>query len=239
MGSSAILIGAIALGTALVCLFAGYRWGRSNVRSQVEDALDMARVSADSREFALREQLDQKMLELGELRARAEEVKVLQEQLAQSRSSQLYNSPRANPLSHIPEPEQNLPVHLHETESVAAVAENPIQTFFHPKELKPQPFSPNHDVPIEAKRSPAARFPTSFPSAFGAPTPPPDTMKPQPVQPATPAPAQPAKLPAVQTSKPVAVQPEKPRAVKPVPAVNNDDWDEFAKSLEALKNLQK
>ena len=87
MVHTAILIGAAALGIALLCLLAGYRWGRSNVRSQIEDALDMARVSADAREFALREQLDEKMLEVSELRAQANEVALLRDQLEQLQSS--------------------------------------------------------------------------------------------------------------------------------------------------------
>lgn len=228
MGSSAILIGAIALGTALVCLFAGYRWGRSNVRSQIEDALDMARVSADAREYALREQLDEKMLELGELRARADEVKVVQEELAQLQSSQIQRSHGAH--SRFEKPDQAIeiiPEHSHTVEFVAAVAENPIQSFFRPNKKKPQPPSASLDAPSETKPS-AARFPASFSSTFTAHTPSPEPVKPEPVQSPKPAVVQPAKL-----------QPAKSPSVKPVPAVNNDDWDEFAKSLEALKNLQK
>ena len=40
MGHTATLIGAVALFTGLVCLLCGYLWGRSNVKSQVEDAVD-------------------------------------------------------------------------------------------------------------------------------------------------------------------------------------------------------
>ena len=232
MGHTAILIGAAALGIALLCLFAGYLWGRSNVRSQIEDALDKVRISADAREFALREQLDDKMFELGELRARADEAQVMKEQLAQLQSSHLQDS--HDPHSHFELPEQPaeiIPEHSHTVGSVAAVAEDPIQSFFHPNRQKPQPLSANDDAPVETNRPPAARFPASFSSTFTAPDDSPEPVKPKPVQPAKPAAVQPGKI--------QPVQPARPLAVKPVPAVNNDDWDEFAKSLEALKNLQK
>ncbi|WP_348264877.1 hypothetical protein P8935_10145 [Telmatobacter sp. DSM 110680] len=256
MGHTAILIGAAALGIALICLFAGYLWGRSNVRSQIEDALDKVRVSADAREFALREQLDEKMLEVVNLRARADEVPLLREQLAQLQASHLQNSHGTHSRFELPEsPLEITPEHSQTIESVAAVVEDPIQSFFHPNKQKSQPLSAIHDTPVETKRPLAARFPASFSSTFSVPAASPEVMKAKPdeppkpvaIQPAKPASVQPAKLAAVQTAKPAAVQPAKLQpplrattpAVKPVPAVNNDDWDEFAKSLEALKNLQK
>ncbi len=92
MASSVILVGAVALGTGLICLVCGYLWGRSNVRSLIEDALDKARISADAREFSVREELDEKMLELAELRASAEEVPRLREQLEQLKSERTRGS---------------------------------------------------------------------------------------------------------------------------------------------------
>jgi hypothetical protein len=232
MGHTAILIRAAALGIALICLFAGYLWGRSNVRSQIEDALDKVRVSADAREFALREQLDDKMFELGELRARADEAQVLKEQLAQLQSSHLQDSHDPHSRFELPEqPAEIIPEHSHKVGSIAAVADNLIQSFSHTREEMPQPLSINHDAPFETKRPPAARFPASFSSTFTATEASPEPVKPKPVQPARPAAVQPAKV--------QPAQPTRPPAVKPVAAVNNDDWDEFAKSLEALKNLQK
>ncbi len=240
MGHTAILIGAAALGIALICLFAGYLWGRSNVRSQIEDALDKVRVSADAREFALREQLDDKMFELNELRARADEAQAMKEQLAQLQSSHLQDSHDAHSRFELPEqPAEIILEHSHNVGSIAAVADNPIQSFSRPTEQMPQPLSINHDAPVETKRPPAARFPASFSSTFTATEASPEPVKPKPVQPARPAAVQPAKIQAVQPAKVQPAQPTRPPAVKPVAAVNNDDWDEFAKSLEALKNLQK
>ena len=232
MGSSAILIGAIALGTALICLFAGFRWGRSNVRSQIEDALDMARVSADAREFALREQLDQKMLEVSELRARAEEVQALQDEVARLRSS-----PGIQTQIDLPENEiEIIPEDPPILESVAAVAD-PIQRFFHREEQKPQSLNAAHDIAAQPKRAP---FPNSFSSTFSArPAASPAPLAPEPAESAEPPAVQPARPAAARPSEPPTVQPAKPVAAKPVRAVNNDDWDEFAKSLEVLKSLQK
>jgi hypothetical protein len=210
MGNTAILIGAVALGTALICLFLGYRWGRSNVRSQVEDALDMARVSADAREFALREQLDEKMLELGEVRARAEEVILLQAKLEQLRSSKLHNSPSGSVAAEIPENENthNRPEQKKRTAPVAGSAEKTMQKFLRSNEQKSKQLDENQDaLPEKSSRLPVTKFPVKFPHSFT-----PQNTMPEPV---------------------------KSPALKPVPAINNDEWDEFAKSLAALKDLQK
>jgi hypothetical protein len=236
MGHTAILIGAAALGIALLCLFAGYRWGRSNVRSQIEDALDMARVSADAREFALREQLDEKMLEVSELRAQADEVSLLREQLEQLQSSRsLSAGSEPSPID-----EQSAPENQQEPEPFVAVAENPIQSFFHPKTELPQTPVAKHDSPHETQRRPAVKFPSSFTSTFSASISAPEPVKAEPSQPAKPLTIPVAVPAAAKSAKPVAVQTAKPpQPAKAAPAVNNDDWDEFAKSLEALKKLQK
>lgn len=89
-------MGAIALAIALICLFSGYFWGRSNVRSQVEDALDKARVSADAREFALRQALDEKMVELAEFSARAEELRGFGERPARLQSKTMHGPGTGN-----------------------------------------------------------------------------------------------------------------------------------------------
>ncbi len=81
MGSTAIIYAAVAVGLALACLLAGRVWGRSNVQSQVEDAVEAARKSADAREFTLREQLDQKMTEVAKLVPLADEAGRLRSQL--------------------------------------------------------------------------------------------------------------------------------------------------------------
>ena len=210
MGSTAILIGGVALGTGLICLFLGYRWGRSNVRAQIEDALDMARVSADAREFALREQLDDAVLDLGELRARADEVSLLQQQLEQLQASRLDNSPSGRTAAEVPDngnprrPSEP----AREAAPVALSAEKTMQNFLNSKEEEPNQTGVNQALPLEEyTRRPVARFPVRFPQDF--------------------------------TPQNTTPEPAKSPAIQPLPAVDNDDWAEFAKSLEALKSRQK
>jgi hypothetical protein len=92
MGSHAILIGGVGLAAALIGLLSGFTWGRSNLKAQIADALDKARASKDMREFELLEQLSSKMLEVNQLRARADELPGLQEQLEQLKSQQVRGS---------------------------------------------------------------------------------------------------------------------------------------------------
>lgn len=128
MGNTFILVGAVALGTGLICLFCGYLWGRSNVRSQIEDALDKARISADAREFSVREELDERMVELAELRACAEE---LREQLTQLQSDRMrgFSGDKANawaPGNNTPL-EQDLPAKAQEPAPVQESADQAIE----------------------------------------------------------------------------------------------------------------
>jgi hypothetical protein len=71
----------VALAVALVCLFLGFFWGRSNVRSKVEQALEQEHVALDAREFGMRQQLDDAFAEVARLRPLAEEVGRVQERL--------------------------------------------------------------------------------------------------------------------------------------------------------------
>ena len=250
MGSTAILIGAVALGTALIFLFLGYRFGRSNVKSQVEGALDMARVSADAREFALREQLDDQMVELGKFRARAEEVLLSQQQLEKVQAAKVQNTPNRSAAAEQPhngntrrppEPQRGVT-------PVAQSGEKAMQDFLNSKEAKPKPQDESQDELLERNtRLPVTKFPVRFPHTFTPQNTTPEQSKSPAVQPP---PAKPPVVQPVQT-KPSAAQHQPTRSpaakplpaaspsVRPVPAVNNDDWDEFAKSLEALKSLQK
>ena len=259
MGSTAILIGAVALGTALICLFLGYRFGRSNVKSQIEGALDMARVSADAREFALREQLEDQMVELGKLRARAEEALLSQQQLENVQAAKVQNTPGR---SAAPEESHNGNTHRSPEPAYGATpvtqsGERPMQNSFNSKEKPQQPAESQDEFPEKSRRLPVTKFPVRFPHTFTPQNTTPEQSKPSSAQPlpakSSSAPPLPVKSPAVQPvqTKPSSAQSQPARspavkplpaaspAVRPVPAVNNDDWDEFAKSLEALKSLQK
>jgi DNA recombination protein RmuC len=81
MGSTAAVFALVAVAIALICLFLGHQWGRSTVKAQVEEALENERRFADAREFALRQQLDEKITEIAALKPRAEELTRVQEQL--------------------------------------------------------------------------------------------------------------------------------------------------------------
>ena len=249
MGNTAILIGAVALGTALICLFLGYRFGRSNVKSQIEGALDMARVSADAREYGLREQLDEQMIELGKLRAYAEEVLLSQQQLKQAQASRLQNAPSRSVVAEAPHNgNAHRPPELQNGATpVAQSGEKAMQDFLNSKEARPKPDESQDELLEKNRMLPVTKFPVRFPHTFTPQNTTPEQSKSPAVQPL------PAKSPAVQPvqTKPSTAQPQPaksqavkplpaaPPAVRPTPAVNNDDWDEFAKSLEALKSLQK
>lgn len=86
MGSTAIISGGIALVVALVCLLVGRSWGRSGVQSQVEEAVKNEQVSSDTREFAMRQQLDEAIAEIARLRPLAEEFGQIQERLRREQS---------------------------------------------------------------------------------------------------------------------------------------------------------
>jgi hypothetical protein len=81
MGSTAITYAGVALAVALVCLLLGFFWGRSNVRSKVEQALEQEHVALDAREFGMRQQLEDAFAEVARLRPQAEELGRVQERL--------------------------------------------------------------------------------------------------------------------------------------------------------------
>ncbi len=238
----------------------------------------MARVSADAREYSLREQLEEQMIELGKLRAYAEEVLLSQQQLERVQASRLQNPPSR---SVVAEATHNGNAHRppelqHGAAPVAQSGEKAMQDFLNSKEARPQqPDERQDELPEKNRRLPVTKFPVRFPHTFTPQNATPErskspavqplpansaavqllaekspTVHPQPARsqavkplPASPPAVQPlpAKSPAVQPAKAPVVRPVSAASpgVRPVPAVNNDDWDEFAKSLEALKSLQK
>jgi hypothetical protein len=81
MGSHAITYVVVALAIAVACLFGGFVWGRSNLRAQVEEAVEKEHVALDAREFAMRTQLEDAVAELATLRPQAEELGRVQKRL--------------------------------------------------------------------------------------------------------------------------------------------------------------
>jgi hypothetical protein len=86
MGSHAITYAVVALAVAVVCLIAGFSWGRSNVKAQIEDAVEKEHVALDAREFAMRTQLEDAIAEVAKLRPSAEELGRVQKRLEREQS---------------------------------------------------------------------------------------------------------------------------------------------------------
>jgi hypothetical protein len=217
MGSTHILVAAVVLGTGLVCLICGYFWGRSNVRSQIEDALDKARISADAREFSVREELDEKMVELAELRARAEEIPSLHQQIEQLQSERTHGSAGGRASASRTQndmPDQKLPWSAHQPAPVPESTDKTIENLL--KSIEDRMKQTEEDPPI-AKEIPAVSIQavaTPPPTHFAVEIPPTVTRM---------------------SAKPAAPQPP---AARPAPAAK-DEWQEFAASLDALRNPRK
>ncbi len=257
MGSTVILVGAVALGTGLVCLFCGFLWGRSNVRSQIEDALDQSRISADAREYSVREALDEKMVELAELRARAEELPRLRQQIEQLQSERMRGPSNGRANTYAPgnntEFEQKPPEKAPPApapESTDKAIQNLLKSI---EERMKQTDEDPRAIPQQRTTPPVTKFAVEIPPTITqltskpAPAAPP-VARPVPAAPpvAKPAPAPPAVKPAP-APPPVAKPAPAPPAVKPAPAppvvkpaaAAKDEWQEFAASLAALKSRQK
>jgi hypothetical protein len=247
MGSTVILVGAVALGTGLVCLFCGFLWGRSNVRSQIEDALDQSRISADAREYSVREELDEKMVELAELRARAEELPRLRQQIEQLQSERMRGSSNGIANTYAPgnntEFEQKPPEKAPPApapESADKAIQNLLKSI---EERMKQTEEDPRAIPQQRATPPVTKFAVEIPptitqlSSKPAPAAPP-VAKPAPAAPpvAKAAPAPPAVKPAA--APPAVKAAPAPPTVKPAAAAK-DEWQEFAASLAALKSRQK
>jgi FtsZ-interacting cell division protein ZipA len=81
MGSINVTYALVALIVALIFLLLGFLWGRSKVRSRVEEVLEKQRPALAAREFTLRQQLDDAIVEISRLRPIAEELARVQERL--------------------------------------------------------------------------------------------------------------------------------------------------------------
>jgi FtsZ-interacting cell division protein ZipA len=246
MGHSAILIGSVALATGLICLLCGFLWGRSNLKSQVEDAVDLVRRSAETREFDLREQLDQKMVELSILRGRAEERPRSQKQNQPLNLEQLNASAAGeNAVEKLPTRRQ-APIPKQEPAApVVDATEKTIQNLLRSMEEKlKQPEDPSPVLAQERPKPAPAMPPVEKPAAVVQPRPAPavPSYEPPRVAPsksATPAPPRPPERQTVIASQPNA-RPSPPKS--PAPAQRppaKDEWQEFAASLEALRRQSK
>ncbi len=253
MGHTATLIGAVALVTGLVCLLCGYLWGRSNVKSQVEDAVDLVRRSADAREFDLREQLDQKMLEISRMqetsqsRARTEGRPRSQKQPEQGELEQINASAASGAAAGESGRTKKHSAAKQEPAPVVDATETTIQNLLKSMEEKlKQPEETSPAVAQEIPKPPPPKLPAAPPPAVIQQSPRPaapqssyDPSRAVTQKIATPAPPKlPATQPAVATQASTRPSPAKPPATNQRPAAK-DEWQEFAASLEALKRQSK
>jgi hypothetical protein len=191
MGSHAITYAVVALAVAVVCLIAGFSWGRSNVRAQIENAVEKEHVALDAREFAMRTQLEDAIAEVAKLRPSAEELVRVQKRLEREQSKY-----------------QQMKAEFNAATGISSSSEEN-------SELDAQPILPDASADeaiqkllqsLEAFNAPGAETP--------APLPEPKTVAP--VAPAVPAPAVPAAaVPAAAIPKPQP--PARPAAISETP----------------------
>ncbi len=212
MGSTVMIVAAVALGTGLVCLLCGYLWGRSNVRSQIADALDKARISADAREFSIREELDEKMFELTDLRKRVDEIPRLHQQVEQLQAERMRPPAGSKVASFATEngnpPGEILPEKMRQKAPLPDSTDKTIQNLLKSIEERMNQAEEHPPIAIQASAAPQ-------PARFAVEIPPTITQL---------------------SAKPAP--PEVPVAKPPTPA-DKDEWQEFAASLAALRNRKK
>jgi hypothetical protein len=170
MGSTAIIHGVVALAAALVGVFIGFLLGRSKVKQQVEQALDLARTSLDAREFAMRQQVDQAMDEIARLRPLADELGRVQERLKieQARYQEMKAEFSATFGGNAPESaESDLGAPPQETTPVRESADEQIQRLL--KSLE-ENLSEPEELPLDAAPADQVGIPQSIELQPGAPS---------------------------------------------------------------------
>jgi hypothetical protein len=263
---------AVALAIALVCLLGGFLWGRSNVRTQVEEAVEKEHVALDAREFAMRQQLEDSVAEIARLRPLAEELGQVQKRLKREQAEYARMKAEFNATMRGGAPNASVEEESVQTPEPAPIpdsADLAIQKLLHSLEAFNEPVSKpsltekNENVePVLPKvpqpsSAPApvqmaeSRVPTQLP-----PTPAPPLSNPP--HPATPKPEPLSNAPSVSKPQPVAkpepaIQPQtsvKPQPVKAAPPESRkpapaeagktvDEWQEFARQLDALTGRKK
>ena len=253
MGHTATLIGAVALASGLICLLCGYLWGRANLRSQVEDAVDLVRRSADAREFDLREQLDQKMLEISKMReisgshARTEGRPRSQKRAEEGELEQINASAASGASAGESGSTRKRSAAKQEPAPVVDATETTIQNLL--KSMEEKLKLPEEASPVIAQEIPKPtppKLPAEKPAAIPQQTPrsaaPQSLPEPSRVvtqKSATPAPPKlPATPPAFASQASTRPSPAKQPATSQRPAAK-DEWQEFAASLEALRRQSK
>jgi len=274
MGSHAITYAVVALAIAVVCLIAGFLWGRSDVKAKVEQVVEKEHVALDMREFTMRQQLDEAIAEIARLRPSAEELARVQKRLEREQAKYQQMKAEFNAItgaSETVEEETDQPL---QTAAPSVSADEAIQKLM--QSLEALNASDGAAPPPVNEPAPTEPIVASAPQAQPVARPPAIVEPPKPVE--VPRPAPPARpsppIPAPAQTKPapaVSVEPQKPvqnvpaRAVpvpvsvppvtvapavvsqaKPSPPVapksgqqQVDEWQEFARQLEALTGKKK
>jgi len=226
VGSTVIVFYVGATGVAVLCFVVGFLLGKSNLKSKIEQALAEAHGAFDTREFAMRQQLDEAFAEVARLRPLAEEYGRVQNRLRaeQSQYDQMKakfdatlrggsveepgkdaasNQKTAAPAESADEAVQKLLMSLEVT--MNGSDERPRTSSEPPSVIEKQP-------PVVTEQRPVARVQSK------AVVQPPPAPRPQPD--------------AIVEAQP-KTEPKAPKAPEPVgPAV--DEWQEFARSLANL-----
>jgi len=228
MGSHAITYAIVALAIAAACLIAGFVWGRSNVKAQIEEAVEKEHVALDAREFSMRTQLEDAIAELAKLRPAAEELGRVQKRLEreQARYSQMraeFNSsmgvsPDSTAEENFDSDSEPVAPTVSADEEIQKLLQS-LEVFNDPNAEVPPP-SPAPDPPVPKPPVPAVTVAQAPPPTRPAPAPPSPAELPKAAKP----PQRLAPNPASAQSQPVRPNPPTPpraEPVKPIQPIQN------------------
>jgi len=282
MGSHAVIYAVAALAVALLCLLGGFQWGRTNLKAQIEDAIEKEHVALDAREFAMRQQLEDAITEIARLRPLAEELGRVQKRLEREQAKYQHmkadfdasyqpgasqaldeGTPVQPPPPPAPSADEAIQKLLQSLDVFNAPDADKIPTAELPETLNPDlpapvqppaqptPAQSNPVKPNPAQSSPAQQPVTATPPR-PAPAPPQAVQPARPPQPRTPAPPpiqrEPVKMPQPPSPAPIPPPPPIPAQAEPrkpatpqstKPGHTVDEWQEFARQLEALTGKKK
>lgn len=243
MGSATISYAVVALAVGLACLLAGFFWGRSNLKSRVEQAVEQEHTSLDAREFAMRQQVDEAIAEIARLRPLAEELARVQDRLKQEQAkyermkadfdSTLYGDALEN------SEQQEVPPAPPQATVTPESADEAIQKLLQSLEnLSPQvdPTSGESQPAVPEAPEPApVREAVAEPRQVAAPVnapEPPKSSQPSKASESRPKPPSPPQAVPAAAKAPVS-------SPQPKPGDAVDEWQEFARSLAALTDRKK
>ena len=242
MGSTTITYALGALAVGLVCLVAGFLWGRSNLKWKLEQAAEEGHAALDAREFAMRQQLDEAIAEIARLRPVAEELERVQDRpkvepskyqsmkddfdaTLKAETAEMAAEPETLPQPPEPPAPESADEAIHRLLQSLETLNPPNAQLENEKIAVPEILEPapeSEPVPVADSSQVAVQLQAPEPHK---PEPPKlEAALPQlnPPRPAPPSPARPA------------VAEAKAHPPQPKPGEALDEWQEFARSLAAL-----